>query len=219
MAASCEPGISISKLALEKSINANLLIKWRQQWARESCYYLPQKSSSTFCDSRCHCRTASSARRDFWSPQYQLRGNVPARNASPQWLNQRKVPDSANTGTEMMIPLCLATGAKWSEAENLRGSQISAGKVTFIKTKHKCNRTIPLDVDLIFELSKKSALLRFQEYSWTCWMRSACWSDNPYSMVYVCEPLHDERRQYTFTSKDTWIYRHKNDNVLRALCT
>ncbi|SLV04235.1 phage integrase [Klebsiella variicola] len=65
----------------------------------------------------------------------------------------------------MMIPLCLATGAKWSEAENLRGSQISAGMVTFIKTKHKCNRTIPLDVDLIFELSKKSALLRFQEYS------------------------------------------------------
>ncbi|WP_124035346.1 transposase [Klebsiella pneumoniae] len=40
VAASCEPGISISKLALENGINANLLFKWRQQW-RESCYYLP----------------------------------------------------------------------------------------------------------------------------------------------------------------------------------
>lgn len=32
VAASCEPGVSISKLALENSINANLLFKWRQQW-------------------------------------------------------------------------------------------------------------------------------------------------------------------------------------------
>ncbi|MZZ31303.1 transposase, partial [Escherichia coli] len=30
VAASCEPGISISKLALENGINANLLFKWRQ---------------------------------------------------------------------------------------------------------------------------------------------------------------------------------------------
>jgi transposase len=30
--ASCEPGVSISKLALENGINANLLFKWRQQW-------------------------------------------------------------------------------------------------------------------------------------------------------------------------------------------
>ncbi|MBA0136939.1 transposase [Escherichia coli] len=29
VAASCEPGISISKLALENGINANLLFKWR----------------------------------------------------------------------------------------------------------------------------------------------------------------------------------------------
>lgn len=32
VAASCEPGISISKLALENGINANLLFKWRQHW-------------------------------------------------------------------------------------------------------------------------------------------------------------------------------------------
>ncbi|MFX2611659.1 transposase [Enterobacter mori] len=32
VAASCEPGISISKLVLENGINANLLFKWRQQW-------------------------------------------------------------------------------------------------------------------------------------------------------------------------------------------
>ncbi|HHN9909954.1 TPA: transposase [Escherichia coli] len=48
VAASCEPGISISKLALENGINANLLFKWRQQWPRESCYYLLQRAPSYF---------------------------------------------------------------------------------------------------------------------------------------------------------------------------
>ncbi|WP_252385886.1 transposase, partial [Escherichia coli] len=46
VAASCEPGISISKLALENGINANLLFKWRQQW-REGKLLLPSSESPT----------------------------------------------------------------------------------------------------------------------------------------------------------------------------
>lgn len=68
VAASSEPGISISKLALENGINANLLFKWRQQW-REGKLLLP--SSVTSCDSRCHRRTARTARRGARA-QYQL---------------------------------------------------------------------------------------------------------------------------------------------------
>lgn len=44
VAASCEPGISISKLALENGINTNLLFKWRQQW-REGKLLLPSSES------------------------------------------------------------------------------------------------------------------------------------------------------------------------------
>ena len=44
VAASCEPGISISKLALENGNNANLLFKWRQQW-REGKLLLPSSES------------------------------------------------------------------------------------------------------------------------------------------------------------------------------
>ncbi|MBC5022586.1 transposase [Klebsiella pneumoniae] len=44
VAASCEPGVSISKLALENGINANLLFKWRQQW-REGKLLLPSSES------------------------------------------------------------------------------------------------------------------------------------------------------------------------------
>ncbi|EGI3994353.1 transposase [Escherichia coli] len=46
VAASCEPGIFISKLALENGISANLLLKWHQQWRKESCYYLLQRALS-----------------------------------------------------------------------------------------------------------------------------------------------------------------------------
>ncbi|MGT7476004.1 transposase [Escherichia coli] len=41
VAASCEPGISISKLALENGINANLLFKWRQQWREVTGSFKP----------------------------------------------------------------------------------------------------------------------------------------------------------------------------------
>ncbi|HCY3188433.1 TPA: transposase [Escherichia coli] len=44
VAASCKPGISISKLALENGINANLLFKWSQQW-RDGKLLLPSSES------------------------------------------------------------------------------------------------------------------------------------------------------------------------------
>lgn len=53
---------------------------------------------------------------------------------------------------ELIVKLCLATGARWNEAASLRRSQIAAGKVTFVKTKGKRNRTIPLDADLMDEI-------------------------------------------------------------------
>ncbi|WP_252866575.1 MULTISPECIES: transposase [Shigella] len=73
VAASCEPGISISKLALENGINANLLFKWRQQW-REGKLLLPSSESPQLLPvtPRCSCRTARIARRGSGNPQYQL---------------------------------------------------------------------------------------------------------------------------------------------------
>lgn len=60
---------------------------------------------------------------------------------------------------EMVVKICLVTGARWSEAETLKRSQITAGKVTFIKTKGKRNRTIPLAAEIIAELPKKNGAL------------------------------------------------------------
>ncbi|MBM8120718.1 tyrosine-type recombinase/integrase [Salmonella enterica] len=60
---------------------------------------------------------------------------------------------------EMVVKVCLATGARWSEAEKLKRSQIAAGKITFTKTKGKRNRTIPLDPEFAAELPKKNGNL------------------------------------------------------------
>lgn len=60
---------------------------------------------------------------------------------------------------EMVVKVCLATGARWSEAESLKRSQVAAGKITFVKTKGKRNRSIPVDAKLLAELPKKSEAL------------------------------------------------------------
>ncbi|MDM3274169.1 tyrosine-type recombinase/integrase [Citrobacter sp. Ce119] len=60
---------------------------------------------------------------------------------------------------EMIVRICLSTGARWGEAEKLKRNQITAGKVTFIKTKGKRNRTIPIDPVLISQLPNKSGFL------------------------------------------------------------
>lgn len=60
---------------------------------------------------------------------------------------------------EMIVRICLSTGARWGEAEKLKRSQITAGKITFIKTKGKRNRTIPLCPIIIAELPKKNGSL------------------------------------------------------------
>lgn len=60
---------------------------------------------------------------------------------------------------EMIVRICLSTGARWGEAEQLKRSQITAGKITFIKTKGKRNRTIPLHSEIIAALPKKNGAL------------------------------------------------------------
>jgi integrase len=66
---------------------------------------------------------------------------------------------SSANDLEMIVRICLSTGARWGEAEKLKRSQIGAGKVTFIKTKGKRNRSIPLDPKIIAELPKKNGPL------------------------------------------------------------
>jgi integrase len=63
-----------------------------------------------------------------------------------------------NESTWYVAQLCLRTGARWGEAEQLRFKQLHNGRVTYEFTKSKRTRTIPLD-DAFFK-----DLIRFAGY-------------------------------------------------------
>lgn len=59
----------------------------------------------------------------------------------------------------LIVKIALSTGARWSEAEELTGSQITKNKITFVKTKGKKNRTVPIADELYTEIPKKRGRL------------------------------------------------------------
>ena len=53
-----------------------------------------------------------------------------------------------NPHVEPIVLLCLATGARWSEAEGLTPARLRGGSVTYSKTKSSRVRTVPISPDL-----------------------------------------------------------------------
>lgn len=67
--------------------------------------------------------------------------------------------NSSSPDLALIVKICLSTGARWSEAESLKSSQLSFDRVTYIKTKGKKNRTIPLDPSIISSIPKAKGRL------------------------------------------------------------
>ncbi|MGX9313711.1 site-specific integrase [Pantoea ananatis] len=67
--------------------------------------------------------------------------------------------ESTNHDLLTIAKICLATGARWSEAENLHGHQITPYRITYTKTKGRRNRTVPISVAMYDELPKKHGKL------------------------------------------------------------
>jgi len=68
--------------------------------------------------------------------------------------NQIKTLLSKLTSEALLITkICLSTGARWSEAEGLRVSQVRNGQLHFAETKSGKNRSVPIDETLIEELN------------------------------------------------------------------
>lgn len=72
--------------------------------------------------------------------------------------------DSANKDLGIIARICLATGARWSEAQDLRQSQILPGRLTYTQTKSKKNRTVPISEKLQKLLPKKRGNLFTPSY-------------------------------------------------------
>ena len=60
---------------------------------------------------------------------------------------------STNKSLLHIVKICLATGARWSEAEGLKPTQIQNNQITFLNTKSGKNRTVPVSDKLFGELT------------------------------------------------------------------
>lgn len=56
---------------------------------------------------------------------------------------------------QQVTKICLATGARWSEAEKLRAEQVTENLITFIDTKSGRNRSVPVDQNLARDIKTK----------------------------------------------------------------
>lgn len=52
---------------------------------------------------------------------------------------------SSNPHVALIAKICLATGARWSESEEVRIGQLRAGKIQFARTKSSKARAVPID--------------------------------------------------------------------------
>lgn len=99
-----------------------------------------------------------------WNGSNPLKNIRPFHTADTEmaWLNKDEILNliseckkNENKDLELIVKICLSTGARWSEAEQLQSTQISKYRITYINTKGKRNRTVPISQDLYFLLSKK----------------------------------------------------------------
>lgn len=60
----------------------------------------------------------------------------------------RECAASTNSHTLPVAELCLATGARWDEAESITRQQLMGGKVRFARTKNGKGRSVPIPADL-----------------------------------------------------------------------
>lgn len=67
--------------------------------------------------------------------------------------------ESDNKDLGCVVRLCLATGARWSEAQDLTQSQLMPDRVTFTLTKSKKNRTVPISRRLFEKMPRRRGAL------------------------------------------------------------
>ncbi|ECV9893359.1 TPA: tyrosine-type recombinase/integrase [Salmonella enterica subsp. enterica serovar Mississippi] len=67
--------------------------------------------------------------------------------------------ESNSPSVLIIAKICLATGARWSEAENLEGSQVTPYRITYKNTKSRKVRSIPISKELYNEIPKKRGQL------------------------------------------------------------
>ncbi|CAI2521632.1 Site-specific recombinase XerD [Serratia ficaria] len=85
------------------------------------------------------------------------------------WLTHAQITEllaacrRGDSDLSLVVEVCLSTGARWREAENLTRSQIIPHKITFIRTKGKKNRSVPISKALHKKLITRGDSRLFSE--------------------------------------------------------
>ena len=59
-----------------------------------------------------------------------------------------------NPHVSLIAKICLSTGCRWGEAQNLNSRNVRNGKIAFTDTKSGKNRTVPISTDLQTEIQR-----------------------------------------------------------------
>lgn len=107
-----------------------------------------------------------------WKGENPLKNVRPFRTEETEmvFLNQEQIAhllDECSSNADLLgvVKVCLSTGARWSEAEELQQRQVTPGKITFTKTKGRKNRTVPISQELYESLPTSKGRL-FGECYW-----------------------------------------------------
>lgn len=74
-----------------------------------------------------------------------------------------ELKNGRNGDALLITKICLSTGARWSEAEGLRASQVRDGQIHFSNTKSGKNRSVPIDNDLTKALLEAAAMKKSEK--------------------------------------------------------
>lgn len=88
------------------------------------------------------------------------------------WLTRGEVEEllqasEQNQTLNIIIRICLSTGARWSEAQNLKRSQVIQNKITFTNTKSGKNRSVPISSELYQLLADGNSDPLFTNQLWS----------------------------------------------------
>lgn len=119
--------------------------------------------------------------------------------------------------------LCLSTGARWSEASELRGEHIVGNRVTFFNTKNGKSRSVPV-ADSVVPLIKtrRTGLLYQVDYLKFREILQEVKPDLPKGAgyachaSYICHTLYDEWRKYCYVATNPGARNDSANNDVRS---
>ena len=123
----------------------------------------------------------------------------------------------------LVVKICLSTGARWREAVNLTRSQVTKYRITFVRTKGKKNRSIPISKELYEEIM---ALDEFQSSSTDCYFQFYLMEKTSIVLprgqlttscaIRLRAVPHDVGWKHSGLTKNSRTPRYKNDYALRT---